>query len=317
MKKNKKLTLSVLLATLGMLTLHIVNQIIFLASIMKETLFSKNGNHYSWRFGRIFYTKQGKGSPLLLIHDLNPISSDYEWKKVIHYLEKNHTVYTVDLLGCGRSDKPKITYTGYLYVQLLTDFCKHIIKEPADIAVTGHACQAVLMACSMESQLFKNIVLINPENLADINKCPKYQHKILQFILNIPIAGTFLYNIAVSKKRIRCLFKHSYFGSHSFLSEKYVGAYHEAAHRQGSSSKYLYSSIKCQYTNTPIHLAVKKINNNLIIFGGQKVPKIIKTMEQYTNLNLSAEAVILKDCGYLPQVEFPEQFCENLEIYIK
>ena len=52
-------------------------------------------NYYSWRNGTIFYQKKGKGKPILLIHDLNPISSSIEWKNIIDRLSKNHTVYAV------------------------------------------------------------------------------------------------------------------------------------------------------------------------------------------------------------------------------
>ena len=49
--------------------------------------------------------------------------------KVIDKLAENHAVYALDLLGCGRSEKPKITYTNYLYVQLISDFIKNVIHE--------------------------------------------------------------------------------------------------------------------------------------------------------------------------------------------
>lgn len=317
MNNKKKITLAASIASLFMLILYLINKLTFLAATMKETLFSKNGSYYSWRFGKIFYTKQGEGSPLLLIHDLTPSSSDYEWKETLHRLKKNHTVYTLDLLGCGRSEKPKMTYTAYLYVQLITDFCKQIIKEPADVAVTGHSSQAVLMACSIESGLFRNIILINPEDLSETKKIPGYKHKILQFILNIPIIGTFIYNIAVSKKLLEEQFKYCNFGSRSVVPSRFLDAYYESAHLGGSSSKYLYSSIKCHYTNISISRAVQKIDNTIILFGGQSVPKIKKIMEQYTSLNLSIEPVLLKNCGHLPQLEFPQYFSETLEIYLK
>lgn len=54
-------------------------------------------------------------------------------------LEKHYTVYTIDLLGCGRSDKPYLTYTNYLYVQLLTDFIHDVIGERPDVVTTGNS----------------------------------------------------------------------------------------------------------------------------------------------------------------------------------
>ena len=43
-----------------------------------------------------------------LIHDLDPTASSYEWKAVTKKLAENHTVYAIDLLGCGRSEKPNM-----------------------------------------------------------------------------------------------------------------------------------------------------------------------------------------------------------------
>ena len=66
-------------------------------------------------------------------------------------LEKTNTVYTIDLLGCGRSDKPNITYTNYLYVQLIDNFIKDVIKEKTDVVATGSSVSFTVMACNMES----------------------------------------------------------------------------------------------------------------------------------------------------------------------
>ena len=52
---------------------------------------------------------------------------------------KDHTVYTIDLLGFGRSEKPNLTYTNYLYVQLVTDFIQNIIGEKTDIIASNES----------------------------------------------------------------------------------------------------------------------------------------------------------------------------------
>ena len=87
-------------------------------------------------------------------------------------LEKKHTVYTIDLLGCGRSDKPNLTYTNYLYVQLITNFIKDVIGEKTDVIATGTSSSFTVMACNMEKNLFKKLILINPEDLKDSAKTP-------------------------------------------------------------------------------------------------------------------------------------------------
>ena len=114
-------------------SLHIVNRCAQAFATVKNLLDKHKGAFYDWRFGQVYYTKTGSGSPLLLVHDLAPAASSYEWDLLLKDLSADHTVYCLDLLGCGRSDKPNLTYTNYFYVQLINDFIEHVIHEKTDI----------------------------------------------------------------------------------------------------------------------------------------------------------------------------------------
>jgi pimeloyl-ACP methyl ester carboxylesterase len=52
----------------------------------------------------IHYTMQGQGKPLILVHGFG--CSTYTWRKLIPLLSDTYTVYAIDLLGFGLSDKP-------------------------------------------------------------------------------------------------------------------------------------------------------------------------------------------------------------------
>lgn len=80
-------------------------------------------------FWRNFLYKKGSGSPVLLIHDMLPGACGYEWNRIEEELAMEHTVYTIDLLGCGRSEKPGMTYTNFVYVQVICDFIRNVIGE--------------------------------------------------------------------------------------------------------------------------------------------------------------------------------------------
>ena len=98
MKKHRyKLITTGILFTTATAIIHFMNHLISTTAIMKDLLKSTASNYYNWRFGKIYYTKQGTGSPVLLIHDLTIYSSAYEWEALVKQLEKNHTVYCIDL----------------------------------------------------------------------------------------------------------------------------------------------------------------------------------------------------------------------------
>ena len=127
MKKSTKRLLFLVGASAA--AIYAYNKYIELTATEKNLLSTDEGEFFQWNDERIFYTKKGEGSPILLIHDANASASSEEWTKLVRRLEKKHTVYTIDLLGCGRSSKPALEYTNYLYVQMISSFVKNIIQE--------------------------------------------------------------------------------------------------------------------------------------------------------------------------------------------
>jgi alpha-beta hydrolase superfamily lysophospholipase len=65
-----------------------------------------------WRGHRITYTRHGTGSPVLLVHGLHAGASSYEWRHTIDSLAERYTVFALDLLGFGRSARPRVRYTS-------------------------------------------------------------------------------------------------------------------------------------------------------------------------------------------------------------
>lgn len=320
MQKNKnfkkKLAFTGLYLSLVFFFLYLINKLIFFISLMKEHLFSEHNHYYKWRFGNIYYTKQGTGSPLLLIHDLNCSSSECEWEKVVNEFSKKHTVYTLDLIGCGRSEKPKITYTNYLFVQLISDFVKNVIKHKTDIVVTGYSSFPVIMACYIDKQLFNHVIMVNPPDIHSGTKYPKYRHKLLKYFFDCPIIGTFAYSLCVNYISMKSEFKKNYFIDTN-LASKYAAIYHESSHIGGSAAKYLYSNIHFHYTNINVIHAFKQLDHNLCIIGGSNQNKIKTIMNEYIQQNPCVETTFVTHSKYLPQIENSKEFFKTCEIYLE
>jgi pimeloyl-ACP methyl ester carboxylesterase len=278
---------------------------------MKNKLYSYNSHYYQWRFGKIFYTQQGKGQPILLIHDLNALSSDMEWNYLVKELQKNYTVYTIDLLGCGRSDKPKLTYTSYLYVQLLTDFVNNVIKGPTHVIASGHSSSFTTMACYQNPHIFNKLLFINPESIKRLVKCPRKRNQFSKILLESPLIGTLLYNTLHSKIRIKNNMDRFFYKPN--IKQKYVEAIHEAAHLQGENAKYLFSSIKNLYTNINIIQGLKQINNCIYILMGEHSDTSV--IEEYQNINPSIEASIITKSKAMPQIENSKELLDICYIF--
>ena len=312
---KNKIKNSIIISSLSLLLMYLINKFIFAVSIMKDILKTDTGEFYKWRFGNIYYTKQGFGSSILLIHDLTPVSSSQEWEELVKNLSKIYTVYTIDLLGTGRSDKPDITYTNYIYVQLITDFTKNIIHHRTDVVATGLSSSFVIMACHNDNTIFDKIMLINPEDINELNKIPGKRTKISKFLIEAPIIGSIIYNISYNRKNIEYLYIEKYLFNPFKLNNKHIYTSSESAHLGGPNARYLLSSIKGRYINFNITNALKSINNSIFIIGGKEEYNVENIMDTYLSCNNSIEVAYIENSRHLPQIETPSELLENIRVF--
>ena len=224
---------------------------------------------------------------MLLLHDLHCASSGREWQYIEDTLAQDHTVYTLDLLGCGRSDKPAITYTNFLYVQLIVTFIKQVIGCPTDVIASGLSGSFVVTACNTAPKCFGRIMMINPTDLAKLNKIPDKRSRFLKRMIELPLVGTLLYHTLTGRSNIELLFTESYYHNPFHRSPEDVDAGH----------------------------ALKHIDNSIFLIGGEEEPGIAETFALYTALNTSIETQILPKTKHMPQMEAPQALLDQIQIF--
>lgn len=313
MKKNIKHFF--LLTGLATGCIYGMNKFIDTTSGIKKLLNANSGHFFEWRYGNIFYTKYGEGSPILLIHELHPASSCIEWSRIIKKLEQNHTVYAIDLLGCGRSDKPNLTYTNYMYVQLITDFVKKVIAQKTDVIATGDSCSFTLMAANMDESIFDKLFFISPSSLESLLANPNNKNNFVKKILELPIIGTFFYNFQMTEDKITDLFEKQYYRKKSYISANLKDYYYEAAHLKHSNGRFLFGSILGNYTNINIIPALKKIENPIYLIGSRDTEKSIKIIDSYVKYDENIETAYISNCNKLPQLEDPDKLYDILKMF--
>lgn len=309
------LSISGLVCT-GLVGLFTINKAVNKLATSKRLLDKKNKEIYHWRFGDISYSVLGDGKPVLLIHGLKEDSSSVEWSKIIPELSRTNTVYAVDLLGCGLSEKPTITYTNYMYIQLVNDFIKNIIKRKTAVIATGKSASIVLGACAVNEDIFEELILINPDEIRSLNKSPSKRTNTANLILRIPIIGTFIYHIKSRKKRIRENFHNRYFYDTENVGEALVDYYYESSHLGGCHAKNLYASLIGRYTNANVIPMLKSINRNIHILAGREIPNIEARIKEYLYYNPAIEAEFIDYTMELPQLEAPDEILKYIQLYL-
>ena len=118
---------------------------------------------------RVAYLDEGAGDVLLLIHGIGG-SSDC-WRAVVHKLAARHRVIAVDLLGHGRSDKPRGDYSLGAFAVWLRDFLDAL--NIAEATVIGHSFGGgvALQFAHQHKEYCRRLVLISSGGLGpDLGK---------------------------------------------------------------------------------------------------------------------------------------------------
>ncbi|MEH2116807.1 alpha/beta fold hydrolase [Nostoc sp.] len=121
------------------------------------------GKYWQWRGHNVYYVrageKQSQRPPLLLVHGFGA-STDH-WRKNITGLCQNFEVFAIDLLGFGRSAKPKLQYSGDLWRDQLHDFIKEVIGQKAVLAGNSLGGYASLCVAAQRPDSAAGLVLLN------------------------------------------------------------------------------------------------------------------------------------------------------------
>ena len=310
MKKRKSL-LKTSLLFLG--ALEIFNKVIDSSSIV-NTNTRTGGKYYHWKHGDIFYHVYGEkeNPPLLLIHDLTIGSSNYEWHRLAKKLTDTYRIYTIDLIGCGKSDKPAITYTNYFYVQMITDFVTEVIGQKTNVAATGLSNSFVLLANSMNHDLFDEIMMISPTDLSTLKKTPVKQSRFLIRAFELPIIGKTLYYAFTSRINTEYYLTETCFFDSFHMEPSITKAYYDAAHAGNGNGKYLLASQLGNYLYADVSRALKSADNRIVLVTGSQNRQADTLVREYLSIQPNLVLESIDESRLLPQLENEEEMLELL-----
>jgi pimeloyl-ACP methyl ester carboxylesterase len=192
---------------------------------------------YRWRHGHIFYKLAGpeQGPPLVLWHAPGLAASAYELRELAAFLGEHYRVYAPDLLGFGLSDRPALPYSGPLYIELLSDFLREVVGQPALLIAQGISCQHALDVARREPELCRGLVMLWPEHEAECwrERFP-WLRSLLAFLARTPLLGSLTYCLLTTRLALRALsapgqrqsdLDYSYATTHQFGAEHAVRAW--------------------------------------------------------------------------------------------
>ena len=261
---------------------------------------------FDWRGRRISFTKRGKGPPILLVHGIHAAAWSYEWHDNVDYLARTNTVYTVDLLGFGRSDRPAVRYSARLYISLISDFVDRVVGDPCVLVATSLSGAYAIVLGARDPQRFPAVALISPTRLVRLNRTSGIASEAGQLAVYAPIVGTAMFNALVSRRSIRSHLEKTY-ADDSIVTDELVEIYYWTSHQRGA--RHAPAAFISGHLNIDVRQALRRLSQpTLLIWGEEGTAMPVEESRSFRALKPDIEMALLSPAGDLPHDERPDDF---------
>jgi pimeloyl-ACP methyl ester carboxylesterase len=279
-----------------------------------ENLIGGEEGWFHWRGHRVAYTRRGAGPPMLLVHGIYATASSFEWRFNVDELSRQHSVYTIDLVGFGRSDRPAVRYSARLYLALIADFVAQVIASPVVLAASSLSAAYAIVLGARDPGRFPALVLIEPTGLVRLHKAPSAAGDVARYAVDSPVLGTAVFNAMVSRRSIRDYLERHYVDG-EIVTDELVGAHYAAAHQPGA--KYAPSAFLSWHLNLDVRRALRRLlQPALLVWGEQAVETPVEDVRGFRALRPEMDVAILDPAGSFPHDERSDDFNEIVTTFL-
>ena len=112
---------------------------------------------------RMRYLRSGSGPALVLVHGL--LGYSFSWRHALPVFSEKATVYAVDMLGVGFSDRPPdLNCRLRAHAERLLRFLDSVGVTSCDLMGTSHGGAVVMMAAALAPERVRSLILVAPVN---------------------------------------------------------------------------------------------------------------------------------------------------------
>ncbi|HEY0971484.1 MAG TPA: alpha/beta fold hydrolase [Gemmatimonadales bacterium] len=268
-----------------------------------------------WRGHRLAWTVRGEGSPVLLLHSIGYWSWSYEWRHNVDVLARSFRVYTLDLLGFGRSDRPAVGYGGRLYQALIADFARRVIRAPAALVGAGLSGVYAAQIAAADPARFPMVVLVAPTGLSMLRERASTADTANRRLVGTPVLGTAAWNAHVSRSSLLRMLEVTYYRDHAVTDELLDVAF-ATAHQPGA--KHAPTAWLAHRLALDVRPALRRLlQPALLVWGAQAEENPPEESFGYRALKRDMRVAILDPAGDLPHDELPEEFNEVVGEFLR
>jgi len=252
---------------------------------------------------RIRYLKAGSGPALLLVHGL--LGYSFSWRFCIPAVAQHATVYAIDLLGTGFSDRPaKLDCSFKASAQRLLQFMDSAGLGSCDLLGTSHGGAVVMLAASLAPDRFRRLILVDP-----VNPWSAHGKRLTAFLSN-PLVAPLFSALTPHVRRVHEFYHRRMFADPRRIPPDSLDGYRKPMLIPGAYEYALAVARSWNNDLEELELALPRIAHipTLLTWGSRDTAVDPASAEQLKNYFRDCRLVVFDGVGHLPYEEAPNKF---------
>jgi pimeloyl-ACP methyl ester carboxylesterase len=255
---------------------------------------------------RMRYLNAGSGPPLILIHGLMGFA--YSWSENWAGLTSHFTVYAIDLINAGRSERCQQDGSLEAAARQIIGFMDAVGIPKAILAGSSHGGTLAMLAMALAPDRVEQVIAISPATAASEQR--RWQARFFSTWVGT-IAG---YCVPYLAPVVNGYFVSRMYARPERILAGTIESYNQPLKVSGTVP-YLLNVMRSWYEEFgALKAKLQHLDQSRLAFlwGDRDLVVPIEFMHELRNYFPHARYVVLKDAGHLPYEEVPEDFNQAL-----
>jgi pimeloyl-ACP methyl ester carboxylesterase len=253
------------------------------------------------------YLRAGSGPPVVLLHGL--LGYSFSWRFTIPALATQCTVYAIDQLGVGFSERvPELDCSLRACAERVLHFLDHIQVPGCDLLGTSHGGAVAIMAAALSRQRgavpVKRLVLVAP-----VNPWSAHGRGLAPVLSSRPLAPV-VRLLAPMTRPVHNFFLQRLYGDTRRIPPGTLEGYSAPFRIPGTVDHAIGVLRSWERDLEELGTAISVITNipTLLIWGDRDAAVSVRSAEVLREKFRHCELAILCGAGHLPYEEMPDEF---------
>jgi pimeloyl-ACP methyl ester carboxylesterase len=276
-----------------------------------------NQRDWVWRGWQTRYTyiraknNHQQTTPLILLHGFG--ASIGHWRHNLEVLGEDHTVYALDMLGWGASEKAPANYSVQFWVEQVYDFWKVFIRQPVVLVGNSLGSLVSLSAAATYPEMVKGVVMMSlPDPALEQEAIPAFLRPVVMGIKRIvasPLVLKPLFQLLRRPSVVRRWASLAYANGDA-ITDELVEILTAPPQDRGSARAFtalFRATTGVVDSGRSVKTVLPTLQIPMLLIWGQKDRFVPPTLAaEFAQYNENLELLNLEDVGHCPHDEQPE-----------